>query len=137
MFDLVNDVEAYPRFMPGCVEARVISRLEAAGREATGEDEAEMVAELCLAKAGVRRRFTTRNRLQRPRWITMKLERGDLRRLDARWEFQPLGEAACRVSLHMEFEAGGLWSLPLRGLLSNAVDGLVDALIERAGQLYG
>ena len=42
MFDLVNDIEAYPSFMPGCREARVL--------EAT---ENELVGELQLGAAGV------------------------------------------------------------------------------------
>ena len=28
MFDLVNDIEAYPRFMPGCRGARVLEASE-------------------------------------------------------------------------------------------------------------
>lgn len=88
MFDLVNDVEAYPQFMPGCVEARVISR-DGDGGDGGGESQV-VLAELCLSKAGISRRITTRNRLLRPRSITMQLERGDLASLDARWEFLPL-----------------------------------------------
>ena len=42
MFDLVNDIEKYPEFMRGCVEAEVISR-----------HDNEIVGRLCLSKAGV------------------------------------------------------------------------------------
>ena len=158
MFDLVNDIEAYPQFMPGCVAARIIrnssSRADDSG---AGGDEDEVLAELCLSKAGISRRITTRNRLQHPRSITMQLERGDLAGLDARWEFLPLlsggseasggdsnsasggdgnSNGGCKVSLNMTFETPpGPTGLLLRTLINSSVDGLVDALIKRANQL--
>ena len=55
MFDLVNDIEKYPEFMLGCVEAAVIS----------GSDE-QVVGKLRLSKAGVSHEFTTKNLLNRP-----------------------------------------------------------------------
>ena len=62
MFDLVNDIEQYPQFMQGCKSASVISCTEG-----------ELVGELCLAKAGISHRFTTRNTLTRPVTIEMQL----------------------------------------------------------------
>ena len=152
MFDLVNDIEAYPDFMPGCVEARVISRSKAAGAEgapadsdtkvgaadvADATESEEVLGELCLSKAGITQRFVTRNRLQRPHSITMQMERGNFSRFDAQWRFLPAGEAACKVSLDMEFEfAPGLWNIAARSLFAATADKLVDAFVQRARQLY-
>ena len=48
MFDLVNDIEAYPEYMDGCSGAQVISR-----------DDKEVIARLDLRKAGISHSFTT------------------------------------------------------------------------------
>ena len=62
MFDLVNDVEAYPKRFAWCAGAQVLER---------GED--MVVARLDLKFAGFRQSFTTRNRLDPPRRLEMNL----------------------------------------------------------------
>lgn len=127
MFDLVNDIEQYPRFMPGCVEARLIS--------VTAD---EMVGELCLARAGIRQRFTTRNRLVRPQSITMSLVEGDFSRFSARWEFISLGAAACKVTFTMEFDfKSRLLGLAAAKLFAGVAGEQMDAVVRRARELYG
>lgn len=127
MFDLVNDIEQYPRYMPGCVEARIIS---------SSPD--EMVGELCLTKAGIRQRFTTRNRLVRPQSITMSLVDGDFSRFSARWEFTPLGAAASKVSFTMEFAfKSRLLGFAAEKLFASAAGDQMDAIVKRARELYG
>lgn len=126
MFDLVNDIEHYPQFMQGCKEARVISR--------TGD---ELVGELCLAKAGISHRFTTRNTLVRPTQIDMQLVEGNFSAFHARWTFTALTETACKVMLHMEFEfKTGLLEFAAEKLFSSSANNLVDALVARAAQVY-
>ena len=70
MFQLVNDVDAYPEFLPGCVGSRV---------HESGED--YMMASVDVAKAGIAKTFTTRNQLDANRTIKMELVGG----LSASW----------------------------------------------------
>ena len=70
MFDLVNDVEAYPKRFAWCAGAQVLER---------GED--MVVARLDLKFAGFRQSFTTRNRLDAPRRLEMNLVEGPFRSL--------------------------------------------------------
>jgi ribosome-associated toxin RatA of RatAB toxin-antitoxin module len=65
MFDLVNDIEAYPQYMDGCVGAKVLKR--------EGE---WLEARLELSKAGVSQSFVTRNQLQAPESMSMVLVDG-------------------------------------------------------------
>lgn len=127
MFDLVNDVSGYPAYMDGCVGALVIS---------SSTD--EMVAQLELSKAGVRQRFTTRNRLQRPHSIQMTVEEGPFRRFQGEWQFKALGEHACKVSLHLEFELNNrLVGKAAGAVFALVANNLVGALVRRAEMLYG
>ena len=76
MFDLVVDVERYPQFLPWVVGAEV--------HEKTDHD---LLASLEMQRAGVRERFTTRNVMERPSWMTLKLVHGPFRLLEGRWSF--------------------------------------------------
>ncbi len=127
MYALVDDIEHYPAFMQGCQSARVISR----------SDE-EVVGELTLGKGGLRYSFTTRNLLKPEEEMQMALVEGPFRKFRASWRFQPLAENACKVSLTMEFDfAGGLVGMALESLFNHSANNLVDALVNRAHQLYG
>lgn len=127
LFELVNDIEAYPQFMDGCVGSRVLRR------------EAEWVeAELDLSRGGITQRFSTRNHLQVPRLITLELLDGPFDYFQGSWEFRGLGASACKVTLDLEFKASSLLLGAAVGRLFESVtNSLVDAVGRRARQLYG
>ena len=127
MFDLVNDIEKYPLFMSGCVDAKVISRQE---KELTGE--------LFLAKAGIKQRLITRNTMCPPQRIDMGLVEGNLKNFSATWKFDSLGSDACKISLSMRFEFGsGLLNAGANKLFTGSANSLVDAVLKRAREVYG
>ncbi|MEX0962946.1 MAG: type II toxin-antitoxin system RatA family toxin [Pseudohongiellaceae bacterium] len=127
MFDLVNAVEHYPDFMQGCVSARVLS-----------QSATELIGELKLAKAGISQQFTTRNQLQRPQRIDMSLVEGNFKQFKAQWSFDALTENACKISLAMEFEfKSSLVGFAAEKLFSASANNLVDAIVQRAHEVYG
>ena len=127
MFDLVNDIEQYPAFLPHCKSARVLCR-----------GDSELVGELCLGRAGIRQRFVTRNSLSPPEEIDMKLVEGDFSRFAAQWRFESLGESSCKVTLNMDFEfRSALVNFAVRGLFKDTASTMVDAMVARAAVVYG
>ena len=127
MFDLVNDIEQYPQFMQGCRSARVLS-----------SSPTELVGELTLAKAGITQTFTTRNLLDAPHSIDMKLEEGNFSSFSAVWRFEALTESACKVRFEMSFAfSSGLIEMAAGKLISGSANSLVDALVDRATLVYG
>jgi len=127
MFDLVNDIEAYPEFMQGCTSAKVLS-----------QSDTELVGILRLSMGGIRQQFTTRNQLFRPERIEMSLVEGSFRNFSSRWTFQALTEAACKVSLEMEFEFQlGFMDFAARSLISTVANSQVSAIVKRAQEIYG
>ncbi|QJQ95427.1 MULTISPECIES: type II toxin-antitoxin system RatA family toxin [Halomonadaceae] len=127
MFDLVNDFERYPEFLPGCRRTRLIER-----------SDTHLVGELTLAKAGVEQSFTTRNDLHEPERIELSLVSGPFRRLHGRWQFTPMGENACKVSLEMDFEfANRLLGMAFGKLFQQVAGQLVEAFTRRADEVYG
>ena len=127
MFDLINDVERYSEFLPWCAKTELLSRTED-----------ELVATLYLAKAGLKYSFTTRNQLQRPLKMTLELEEGPFSSLSGVWDFKPLNEEACKVSLNLEFEfSGKIASLAMSKVFNQVATTLVDAFVSRADDIYG
>lgn len=127
MFSLVDDVESYPKFLPWCKSARVLSR---------GEDEVR--AQLELMRAGFEKSFTTCNRLQQNKMIEMRLVEGPFRHLDGFWRFEPMGGGACKVSLDLDFEfSSRLMGMALGPLFNQIANTLVDSFCKRAVDVYG
>lgn len=126
MFDLVNDIEAYPRFMDGCIGAKILAR---------GDDWLE--ARLELSKGGVSQSFVTHNQLQPPHSMSMDLVDGPFKYLRGVWRFTPLGEQACKVTFELEFELQNrLLGMAVGKLFEGVSNKQVDALCARAKQVY-
>jgi ribosome-associated toxin RatA of RatAB toxin-antitoxin module len=139
LFELVNDIERYPEFLPWCSKAEILSR-----------QGAEVLAALTGRKAGIEHAFTTRNVARYPEQIDIHLVDGPLfERLTGRWRFTELGgttdegrdesdaPVGCKVELDLQFEFNRhLLTGMLRSLVSGLANGLVDAFCVRAGQLY-
>ena len=127
LYALVNDVEAYPLFMDGCVGAEVLSR---------GENQLE--ARLDLARGGIRQSFTTRNRMLAGEAITLELVDGPFDAFFGRWDFRVLDESACKMSLKLEFTFNSaVLGLAASKLFEKVSSNLVDAVGRRAAHLYG
>lgn len=125
MFDLVNDVEAYPSRFPWCAGARVLER----------DGDAVLVARLELRFAGITQGFTTRNTLDRPRRLRMQLVDGPLRALEGEWTFTALGDDGCKIALALDFDysgrlTGGALRLGFQGLANRMVDDFCAAAMK-------
>jgi ribosome-associated toxin RatA of RatAB toxin-antitoxin module len=127
MFALVDDIEAYPEFLPGCRGTRVLSR---------STDEVRATIE--LSKGGVEKAFTTSNRSQQNKMIEVRLVEGPFKHLNGFWRFDPLGESGCKVSLDLEFEfASRVLGMVVGPVFSQIANSLVDSFLKRAEQVYG
>ena len=126
MFDLVNDVESYPQFMPGCTAATVLRR---------GDDWVE--AELVLNKSGFNQSFSTRNQLTEPESIHMQLIKGPFSRLEGFWRFKSLSASACKVEFELHFELQNRFLQMAAGkMFAGISQQQVDAICRRADIIY-
>jgi ribosome-associated toxin RatA of RatAB toxin-antitoxin module len=124
MYALVDDIEAYPRFLPWCLDARV---------QETG---ARKRATLTVGLSGIRQTFTTENENQPDRAIDMRLVEGPFRQFSAAWRFIPLGERACQIDFSMRYQfASRTLARLLEPLFNQIADTMVDAFTRRADEL--
>ena len=127
MFDLVAQVEDYPKFLPWCGGAKVLE----------GDDHS-VLACLAIHFHGVNQSFTTRNHNTRPTQIKMTLVDGPFKSMDGTWTIKALRADACKVEfdLHYEFSNIILEQLigPVFGVIANS---MVDSFCKRAETVYG
>ncbi|WP_127471027.1 type II toxin-antitoxin system RatA family toxin [Thiomicrorhabdus aquaedulcis] len=126
IYNLVNDVNAYPAFLPWCGGARVVS-----------QNGLEMIAEVTIAKAGIKQTFRTRNHLVPPERIGMQLEQGPFKALTGEWTFKALDVDACKIFFEVEFEVNSLLGLALGPIFEHIASTMVDSFCERAKHVYG
>jgi ribosome-associated toxin RatA of RatAB toxin-antitoxin module len=127
MFALVDDVEAYPEFLPWCNHARVHER----------NDDA-VSATLELHKGGVSKEFTTRNRRREGEAIDIALLGGPFRTLRGGWTFTDLGDAGCKIELKLDFEFDSiLVDMVFGSFFEQTCNSLVDAFTRRARDTLG
>jgi ribosome-associated toxin RatA of RatAB toxin-antitoxin module len=126
MFELVDRVDQYPRFLPWCSGAQVLD-----------EHPGGKTARLDIDYHGVRTHFTTDNANTPGSLIVVTLRDGPFRHLHGEWRFKALREDACKVELELayEFSTGVLDRLvgPVFGHIANT---FIDAFVRRAETVY-
>jgi len=127
MFDLVNDIEAYSEFLPWCGGSRIIKR-----------EDGLVEAELLIAKGGFKKSFSTRNKIDNGRSMTISLLSGPFSSMEGKWSFIPLREDASKISLDLEFEMSGkLASLAFGAVFNQICNTMVSSFTARAKEVYG
>jgi ribosome-associated toxin RatA of RatAB toxin-antitoxin module len=127
MYALVADIESYGKFLPWCGGARIVAR-----------DDNSVTAAIDIAYQGVRKTFTTRNRLEPGRVMEMQLVDGPFKSLQGFWRFVELDNRACKVSLNLEFEfSNRLIAFAVGPVFSNIANNLVESFHRRAEEIYG
>ncbi|MFV0493316.1 MAG: type II toxin-antitoxin system RatA family toxin [Pseudorhodobacter sp.] len=132
MYDLVADVEAYPKFLPWTAAARIRSR--------RGGPEGEvMEADLVISFKVFREQFGSRVTLYpgAGRIDTEYLD-GPFRYMYATWSFRDLEEGGCEIAFSVDFEFRNAILQGIIGVVFNeAMQRVVRAFETRAMELYG
>jgi ribosome-associated toxin RatA of RatAB toxin-antitoxin module len=126
MFDLVNDIESYPQFLPWCSGSRIIKR-----------DNNLVEAELSISKGGFQKNFSTRNQLEFGHKMTVELLDGPFSHLTGEWNFLLLREDASKITLDLDFEMSGvLANLAFGAVFNQICNTMVSSFTQRAKEVY-
>ena len=124
MFDLIEQAEAYPEFLPWCVGAKILER-----------SDDWVAARIEFSYLQVRFGFQTRNPKRRPEWLQVRLVEGPFRRFQADWQLTPLGSEGCRISFDLSYEvADGLLDKVAARAVEIVSRSMLDAFVKRAEQ---
>lgn len=127
MFKLVEQVEAYPQFLPWCGASQVRWR-----------DNTGMQASITIQFKSVHQTFTTENTHAYPERIEMKLIDGPFRTLSGCWQFTSLAENSCKIYFLLDYEfSSRILEQVVGPVFSVIAQGLVDRFVQRAEAVYG
>lgn len=126
MYQVVNDVAAYPQFLPWC-----------GGVKIHHADDSLMEASILMKKGKLDHWFRTRNNLQPGRLIEMTLVEGPFNKLQGCWRFTPVGDAASKIELSLSFEMDkGLTAMLIKPVFTRIANTMVASFCDRAQALH-
>lgn len=122
VFGLVNDIERYPEFVPGCHSAQVLER--------SGH---EVVARLGVRRGSLETSFTTRNRLVGGQAVHMHLVDGPFKHFEGHWHFRPMAAGASEIELVLRYQfSNPIKRALLQPLFAGIAEQMVHAFVKRA-----
>lgn len=127
MYALVEDVEAYPAFLPWC-----------SGVEVHSSKDNVVEASLELHRGTFSRWFRTRNTMTPNERMDLSLVGGPFRHLSGGWTFKQLGDEGSKVTLVLDFEFDSrMLDTIIGAYFEDICNRLVDAFTRRANETYG
>lgn len=126
MFNLVDDVESYPQFLPWCSETRVSFR-----------DDKKTVATLHINYFSIKSHFTTENPKEFPVRMGLRLVDGPFKKLEGEWGFKILTDRACKIEFRLSYEfSNKVFEKIIGPVFSQITNTFVEAFVTRANQIY-
>ncbi len=126
MYQLINDILAYPQFLPNCSDSKIIS-----------QDENSVTAALLVSKGGLKKWFTTKNTLLSNDKIQLSLVDGPFKKLEGYWQFSELSEEACKISLDLDYEfSNKVFDIAFGRVFNHLTTNMVQAFTQRAKEVY-
>ena len=114
-FEVVNRVEGYPDFLPGCEKVKILESTEKYS-----------MVRVDVAWAGFSESFVTKTWPTKYESILMEFVEGPFRYLSGKWTFARIGNDGCKVALDLTYEFEGLVNLA-SPLIKKSVDQIVKA----------
>lgn len=125
VYDVIADVENYPKFLPWCLACRIVRRYQ---------DGFE--ADLSVGFKLIRETYRSRVVLSAPNMVDVKHIKGPFKHLETLWEIQPT-EGGSDVVFHIDFEfRSALLSKVMGGLFQEAAKKMASAFEARVRDLH-
>ena len=126
MFDLVDDVERYPEFLPWCGGSTILA--SAPGGK---------TARIDINYHGVRAHFTTDNLNVPGESIAVTLKDGPFRALNGMWTFRALSPKACKVEFTLAYEfKTALLETVVGPVFNHIANTFIEAFVQRAEAVH-
>lgn len=125
MYNLVNDFEQYPQFLPWCSNA---------SRRVISDNQVEGTIYFCHGP--INKSFTTLNTLEPNQAIHMQLADGPFKHFEGAWQFNQLSEG-CELIFNLDFEFSSPFIAMAAGpIFQTAIGSMMEAFVKRAQALY-
>lgn len=127
LFDLVADIESYPKFIPWCEAARIWD-----------QQDNIILADLVIRFKGISGKYTSRVLLdENEHEISVELAQGPFKHLYQGWKFSKIA-GGTNVEFDIDFAMRSIFMEKIVDLMfSDTCDKMMLAFKERAEELYG
>ena len=127
MYELVNDVEAYPQFLRWCKSLQIQQRYDNT-----------VIVSIEIAKGGLHKTFMTRNTSTPFKQIVIDLVAGPIEYLSGSWEFSALVPNRCQIKFCLSFGfKTKIAAFIMQPVLNYIANTMVSAFTHRAYEVYG
>ncbi len=127
MYDIVNQVDLYAKFLPWCSESKILASTPTT-----------MTASVFMKKGPLNQSFTTKNIMQPQQKIEITLVDGPFKKLTGQWVFTNISEQGSKISLQLSYEfSNSIIAMVVGPVFNQIANTLVDSFCKRAEDLYG
>jgi ribosome-associated toxin RatA of RatAB toxin-antitoxin module len=124
MFNLVDQIENYPSFLPWCGSTQVIHR-----------DSAITRATIEINFKGIKQSFTTENIKKSDQLMQIRLIDGPFKHLSGSWMFNKLDANSCQIELTLEYQFNNVLLETLISPVFNIIaNTFIDEFIKEANR---
>lgn len=126
MYQLVNQVDDYPKFLNWCSNASILKQTKD-----------QITASVEINKSGFNQSFTTINTLTPNQRIDMNLKEGMFKQLSGAWIFTQLNDNACKIELTLAFSfSSKIVDMAIAPIFTSIANSQLEAFIARAKVVY-
>ena len=122
IFNLINNIEEYPKFLPWCKKTEV-----------TKEAENSQIGKIFISKSFINWSFSTKNIIDRNKSISLSLIDGPFDKLDGRWNFKKIDDNNTFVSLEINYKfKNSLIELSIEPIFATIMNSILESFIDQA-----
>ena len=122
IFNLINDVENYPNFLPWCTRTEV-------------EHESENIinGKIYISKSFIKWNFSTRNTVVKNKSINLSLIDGPFEELNGKWSFEIIDKNNTKVSLEINYKfKNTLIELSIEPIFTTIMNSILESFVSQA-----
>ena len=122
IFNLINDIENYPSFLPWCTQTEV-----------TKETENINIGKIFISKSFIKWNFSTKNLIVTNKSITLSLVDGPFDELNGQWSFKSIDENNTHVTLEINYKfKNSLIEISIEPIFSTIMNSILKSFIDQA-----
>tara|TARA_B100001057_G_scaffold134431_1_gene133900 strand:+ start:4419 stop:4856 length:438 start_codon:yes stop_codon:yes gene_type:complete len=122
IFDLINNVEKYPDFLPWCTKTEV-------------EHESENIinGKIFISKSLIKWNFSTKNIIEKNKSINLSLIDGPFEELKGKWSFSLIDKNNTKVSLEINYKfKNALIELSIEPIFTSIMNSILQSFVSQA-----
>tara|TARA_Y100000992_G_C21250075_1_gene485373 strand:+ start:1056 stop:1565 length:510 start_codon:yes stop_codon:yes gene_type:complete len=122
IFNLINNIENYPSFLPWCTKTEV-----------TEESEKSKIGKIFISKSFIKWNFSTKNLIDINKSINLSLIDGPFDELNGQWSFKSIDKNNTNVTLEIDYKfKNSLIEISIEPIFSSIMNSILKSFVDQA-----